>query len=83
MGTLTNETTLTQNNMIREHLLHFGEIDKKAALMICDCDRISARIWDLRHIYGMNIETVRVTKKNRFGHAETHAIYKLVRGETA
>ena len=81
MGTLVNDATLNQNNIIRAHLLEHGEIDRDKSLEICDCERISARIWDLRHIYGMNIRTVRTRKKNRFGHWESHAIYKLVREE--
>ena len=77
MGTLENKTTITQNAIIRAHLLTHGWIDKKTALAICDCERISARIYDLRHEYGMDIVTDLVTGKNRFGHSETHAVYRL------
>jgi hypothetical protein len=77
MGRLINEATINQNNIIRAHLITHGWIDKKTALQICDCERISARIYDLRHDYGMDIVTERVAGKNRFGHAETHAIYRL------
>lgn len=86
MGTLINETTRTQLREIRAHLETYGWIDKPKALEICDCERLGARIWDLRHdpAAPMNIKTERVTGKNRFGHPETHAIYKLVKeNETA
>lgn len=81
MGTLVNENTINQNNIIRNHLLQYGEIDRDTSRAICDCDRLPSRIWDLRHTYGMNIRTVRVQRKNRFGHWESHAIYKLEKEE--
>lgn len=79
MGTLNNETTKSQNKAIRSHLLRFGEIDKKTAIAICDSERLGARIWDIRHDEDLplDIETVRVTKKNRFGHPTTYAVYRL------
>lgn len=79
MATLTNEATRTQLRMIREYLLEHGQIDKKTALLLCDCDRLGARIWDLRNDpeEPLHIETVRVTKKNRLGHPTTYAVYKL------
>ena len=77
MGSLENATTINQNNIIRAHLLTHGWIDKKTALAICDCERLGARIFDLRHKYDMAIDTELVRKKNRFGHAETHAVYRL------
>lgn len=81
MGSLANETTRTQLKLIREHLLEHGEIDKKTSLLLYDCDRLGARIYDLRHDPDepMQIETVRVTKKNRLGHPVTYAVYKLAR----
>ena len=81
MGTLDNAATRTQLAIIREHLLTYGEIDKKTALLICDCDRLGARIWDLRHDPDdpMPIETKRVTKKNSLGHPVTYAVYVLRR----
>ena len=83
MGTLVNETTGTQLREIRHQLETFGWIDKRTALEICDCDLLGARIWDLRHdpLDPMNIETVRETKKNRFGHAVQYAVYRLVKEE--
>lgn len=79
MGTLDNITTRTQLSIIREHLLTHGEIDKKTALRICDCDRLGARIFDLRNA-GMDIITIRKTKKNRLGHPVSYAVYVLQKG---
>lgn len=72
--TLKNETTRTQLALIREHLLTYGEIDKPTALRLCDCDRLGARVFDLR-AQGMEIKTLRKSKKNRFGHNTSYAIY--------
>ena len=83
MGTLENETTRCQCAAIINQLLTDGWIDRDKALEICDCERLPARIWDLRHKYGMNIKTDSVIKKNRFGHRESHALYRLVKEETA
>ncbi len=84
MGTLINDTTQTQLQEIRQQLMTSGWIDKRVALEICDCDRLGARIYDLRHdpVAPMNIETVRETKKNRFGHLVQYDVYRLVTEET-
>lgn len=77
---------MTQLREIRRQLEEHGWIDRDKSLEICDCERLSARIWDLRHDPDnpMTIETVRTRKKNRFGHWESHAIYRMVReDETA
>lgn len=75
MGTLDTAAARTQLAIIREHLLSYGEIDKKTAMRICECDRLGARIYDLRTA-GMDIITVRKSKKNRFGHNTIYAVYK-------
>lgn len=81
MATLDNETTRTQKHIIREHLLAYGQIDKPTAMRICECDRLGARIWDIRHDPDdpLPIATKRVTKKNRLGHPKTYAVYELRR----
>lgn len=83
MGTLVDETTKTQEEAIRKHLLKYGWIDKRVALHICDCDRLGARIWDIRHdpVSPMKIETVKRGKKNRYGHIARYAEYHLVKEE--
>lgn len=80
-GALINETTLTQKIAIRAYLLEHGFIDKKIAMQICDCDRLGARIYDLRHdeVDPMKIRTVKKGKKNRFGHHVRYATYELER----
>ena len=76
--TLTNNTTRSQLAAIRKYLLRYGKIDKPTALRICDCERLGARIWQLRQ-EGMDIVTDWSEKKNRFGHTARFAIYRLRR----
>lgn len=83
MSTLTNAQTMTQTAAIREHLLRHGWIDKPTAFAVCDCDRLGARVWDLRHdpVAPMNIVTDYKTKKNRMGHTVRYAVYRLAEEE--
>ena len=76
-----NEQTRSQLREIRRHLLEYGWIDKPTALEICDCDRLGARIWDLRHdpIDPMEIETVTREKRNRLGHTVRFAVYRVAK----
>lgn len=79
MATLVNETTLSQKKIIRQQLETEGWIDKPTALELCDCDRLASRIHDLRSdpLDPMDIETVYLTKTNRFGHLTRYAQYRL------
>lgn len=79
MGTLKDETTRSQLEAIRKHLLSYGWIDKPQALEICGCERLGARIWDLRHDKDdpMEIETGWRIFRNRYGHSTRVAVYRL------
>ena len=77
MVTLQNVQTMSQLSAIREHLEEHGWIDKPTALEICDCDRLGARIWDLRNLFGLPISTEIRAKRNRFGHEVRYAVYHL------
>lgn len=81
MGTLDNATTRTQAATIRRHLLEVGWIDKTTALSLCDCERLGARIWDLRNDPDdpMDIVTDWKFAHNRFGHTVRVAVYRLRR----
>ena len=81
-GALRSEATMTQNAAIRQYLLTHGEIDRPTALRLCDCDRLGARIWDLRNDPDdpLDIETVRKIKTNRYGNTTTYAVYRLRKG---
>lgn len=82
-GALINETTLTQKLAIKAYLLEHGYIDKKIAMKICDCDRLGARIYDLRHdeVDPMKIRTEYRKKLNRFGNMTRYSVYMLAKDD--
>ena len=79
MGTLKNETTRSQNAAIRRHLRRYGRIDAPTAMKICECNRLSGRIYDLRNDANdpLDIVTDFGVKKNKYGHQSRYAIYRL------
>ena len=81
MGNLKNEMTMTQLKALRMQLETEGYVDKRIAIRLCDCDRLSARIWQLRHDKEnpMDIKTEYRTRKNRFGHLVCYAVYTYER----
>lgn len=54
----------TQLRSIREHLESGRGITPLDALNLYGCFRLGARIWELRHTYGLDIKTNRVTHGN-------------------
>ncbi len=78
MGNLTNETTRSQLAAIRKYLRQHRRIEKVTALRICGCERLAARIWQLR-AEGMEIITDYESKRNQFGHTVRYAVYRLRR----
>ena len=82
MGTLINETTTTQKDMILRFMQENGSITQLQAAEEFGCWRLSARIWDLR-ADGHIIKTTKVTKKNRYGKVITFAQYSLCDEEAA
>lgn len=74
---MTKEKTPSQNDLILNHLMeHPNGITPAEAYELYGCMRLSARISDLRKdLY--EIETIQVTKKNRYGHTTNFARYRL------
>jgi hypothetical protein len=58
------------------HLNKFGHIDQKQAIKLYDNWRLSDDILKLRR-KGLNIESVRIPSKNRFGKITEHVRYEL------
>ena len=52
--------TYTQNMAIRESLMSGHVISQVAAYKAFGCTRLSARIWDLKHIYGLPISKMKM-----------------------
>lgn len=76
-GTLTNETTISQKQMLLNHLQNIGPIDPMTALQEYGIYRLGARIGDLRAA-GHHIETHTATAKDRrTGRIKQFALYEL------
>lgn len=67
----------TQTDMIYQHLLKHGTITTMQAYDLYGVTRLSARIWDLRHLLGVKITAKNVTQKNRNGVTINFAEYSL------
>ena len=76
MGTLTNEQTMTQKDMILSFMRENGSITQLQAAEEFGCWRLGARIWDLK-ADGHKIRTDMVTRKNRYGKRIAFARYSL------
>lgn len=71
--------SLSQNERVKRHLETFGKITSIEAFREYGITRLSARIWDLRHKYGLVIESVTKCAKNRFGEPTHYDEYTLRR----
>lgn len=76
MGTLINETTGTQCDMILAYLRENGSITQIEAASEFGCYRLSGRIYDLR-ARGYEIKRTMETKKNRYGKPVAFARYSI------
>ena len=65
---------MTQNQMIKEHLEKYGSITAKEAADEYGCQRLAARISDLRED-GLEIASVSESRRNRFGKSVTYSRY--------
>ena len=74
---ISNENKQSQVSMLADHLILNGSITSIEAIEMYGCTRLSARIWDLRHKYGMKIEAVPETGKNRYGKLVNYVRYRL------
>ena len=64
---MDTKTKDRQNTAIRLHLQVWGSITSWDAFKMYDITRLSARIWDLRHKYGLNITTDRTQVETKWG----------------
>lgn len=69
---------MTQLEKIIRHLNDYGTITPIEALMEYSIMRLSARIWDLRHKKGYEIETKMIYGVNRYGEPTKWAKYRLM-----
>lgn len=67
-----------QCDLILNHMKRFGSISFNEAYSMYSCERLSARIFDLRK-RGNNIITQTVSGTNKFGYPVEYAVYRLVK----
>jgi len=82
MGTLINDNTMTQCDMILRYMQDFGSISQIEAASEFGCYRLSGRIYDLR-ARGYAITKEMQSKKNRYGKSVSFARYSLAKEATA
>ena len=76
MGTLTNEQTMTQCDMILRFMQENGGITQLEAAQEFGCFRLSGRISDLKQ-RGIPIGKTMVSRKNRYGKSIAFARYSI------
>ena len=67
---------MTQCERILQYMQDFGSISPMEAMQDLGCQRLAARIADLRE-QGINIKSEWETKKNRYGESTTYKRYRL------
>ena len=67
---------MTQGQCILEHMTKYGGITQREAMLNYGISRLSARVWELRHL-GYNIVSEDLTVDTRWGKT-TVCNYKLL-----
>ena len=74
---ITENSKDSQVSMVFNHLMEFGSISDVEAYSEYGIRRLSARIWDLRHKFDLNIISTPESGKNRFGKKINYTRYTL------
>ncbi|HIS62332.1 MAG TPA: hypothetical protein IAC14_08845 [Candidatus Scybalomonas excrementigallinarum] len=72
---------MTQNEMIYDYLKKNGSITTYEAFTELFITRLSARIYDIKKMYNLDIKEEWITKKNRYGKSCSFKKYILDKGE--
>lgn len=64
---------------ILKYMLKYGSITPAEALSEFGCMRLSARIWNLKHLYGINIDGKKEYSKRRNGRTTSWKRYWVVK----
>ena len=67
---------MTQNQLVLGYIEEYGSIDPFRVFHDLGILRLGARIWELREA-GVNIETIRKTKKSPMGGVKSWAEYRI------
>lgn len=79
-GKKYKQLDLSKKNQLTEvytYMQNHGSITEQEAFNNIGAERLSALIYDLRHIYGIEIVTENITVKDRFGTIKTVGRYKF------
>ena len=71
---------MTQTEMVLEYLKENGSITTWEAYSKLFITRLSAKIYDLKNLYGYQFDEEWITKKNRYGRKVTFKKY-ILKGE--
>ena len=71
------EPKLSQTEMLARHLNDNGSITSLEAIELYGCTRLSARVWELRHKYGIEVTSTTEVGKNRYGRMVNYTRYSL------
>jgi len=71
------EKKKTQAERVLEYIQKFGSITTLEAFRDLGVTRLSARIYELRHYNGLDIEKTTSANKNRYGEVCNYAKYTL------
>lgn len=74
---LNGMSTDSQNYMILKHLIEQGSISSYESFELYGITRLSARIHDLRHSFGVAVKATSITKKSAMGANVTYAVYTI------
>ena len=74
---ITENSKDSQVSLVFNHLIEHGSISDIEAYDQYGIRRLSARIWDLRHKFDLNIISTPESGKNRFGKKINYTRYTL------
>ena len=76
------EHKLTQTEMVLKYLEEYGSITTWESYSKLFITRLSAKIYDLKHLYGCKFDEEWITKTNRYGRKVTFKKYILKKDDT-
>ena len=69
---------MSQKERVKKYLYSHHTITPKQAEDKFGIMRLGARIWELRHLEGLNIVNEKTVSKNRYGKKVSYAKYRLI-----
>lgn len=73
----TKSKTISKTQLVLDHLRKTGSITSLEAIELYGATRLSAIIYNLRHVYGFNIASVDERCIDRYGNESVYSRYTL------